>query len=494
MSKDKGTGRRPRGGVAPVAFEALPVVAIVGRPNVGKSTLFNRLTRSREALVADQAGLTRDRQYGIARQGGRHFVVVDTGGLVTRPDALTELMTDQVTRALDESDAVLFVTDGREGLLPEDERIAETLRIRGLPLILAVNKVDGRDLTFVLPDFHRLGLADPLPVSAAHGRGIRGLTEALEALLPERAGDEDDSAGSSCSPPSSDPPRITLVGRPNVGKSTLVNRLVGQDRVVVHDAPGTTRDSVLVPLARGGKRYTLVDTAGIRRRGRVHETTEKFSIVKTLQAIETTDVVILLLDASESVTEQDLHLLGHVLASGRALVVALNKWDLADGEQRKRVATDCQRRLRFADFAKIVPLSAVSGHGIRKLMLAVDAAAAAAGARLSTPELSRLLADAVTHHPPPLARGRRIKLRYAHQGGTNPPIVVVHGTQTDALPESYRRYLVRVFRDALDLPGTPLRVELRTGENPYKDRQNTLTRRQRQRRRRLIRHARHGRH
>ncbi len=464
-----------------MASDRLPVVAIVGRPNVGKSTLFNRLTGRRDALVADEPGLTRDRQYASARLAGRTFIAVDTGGLTDGASGIDPLIAAQAGQALGEAHAVLFLVDGREGLNAADEAVAVRLRRLGRPVHLVVNKTEGLAPAEAAAEFHALGLGAPWAISSAHGRGVRALMEAVLAPWPETP---------EAPPGDEEGVRIAVVGRPNVGKSTLVNRMVGAERVLAYDQPGTTRDSIQVPFRRDGRPYVLVDTAGVRRRSRVGEGIEKFSVIKILQAIEAAHVAVLLVDAREGVTDQDAHLLGHVLDAGRALVIAANKWDGLDPGQRDKTRRDLERRFAFVDFASVHLISALHGTGVGHLFEAVDRAHAAATAKLSTPVLTRLLQEAVSAHPPPLVQGRRIKLRYAHQGGSNPPVVVVHGNQTAALPESYRRYLVRHFRQALDLEGTPVRVELRTGENPYRGRRNTLTPRQQRRRKRLLRHAR----
>ena len=457
----------------------LPVIALVGRPNVGKSTLFNRLTRSRDALVADQPGLTRDRKYGIGRVGDRPYVVVDTGGISGDRDGVEALMDRQVRLAIEEADHILYLVDAREGLTGGDEQIAAELRRTGKPVTLVVNKSESLDRDLAAAEFHALGLGEPVPISAAHGRGVKPLiNEVLETL-----------------PPAEEPPeeergiQIAVVGRPNVGKSTLINRLLGEERLVAYDQPGTTRDSVQVPFEHAGRRYTLVDTAGVRRRARVSEAIEKFSVIKALQAMEQANVVLLVLDAHEGVTEQDASLAGHVLESGRALVVVVNKWDGLDPDQRDRVKAELERKLPFLSFAEVKFVSALHGTGVGHLMDAVDAAYRAATADLKTPELTRVLEEAVQEHQPPLVRGRRIKLRYAHQGGRNPPIIVIHGNQTESVPAAYQRYLVNRFRQAFGLWGTPVRIEFRTAENPYKGRRNKLTQRQRQKRRRLMKHV-----
>jgi len=454
----------------------LPVIALVGRPNVGKSTLFNRLTRSRDALVADQPGLTRDRQYGVGRLGGRPYLVVDTGGLSGESQGVEMLMARQVQAAIEEADHLVFLVDAQSGSSAGDEQIAQQLRRTGKPITLAVNKSENQDAELVKAEFHRLGLGEPRPVSAAHGRGVTQLINEVLAQLPD-SGDEDQQQERGT--------LIAVVGRPNVGKSTLVNRMLGEERVVTFDQPGTTRDSIFIPFQRGEKHYTLIDTAGVRRRGRVDEMIEKISVIKTLQAIEEANVVLLVLDARQGVGEQDATISGHVLESGRALVVVVNKWDGLDDYQRERVREDLARKLPFLEFASQRFISALHGSGVGNLYQAIDAAYDNAKRKLSTPELNRVLEQAVQEHQPPKIRGHRIKLRYAHQGGRNPPIVVIHGNQAEAVPASYKRYLVNRFRQAFDLHGTPIRIELKSGENPFEGRRNTLTPRQVRKRQRL---------
>jgi GTP-binding protein len=454
----------------------LPVVALVGRPNVGKSTLFNRLTRTRDALVADFPGLTRDRQYGFGKIGPRPYVVVDTGG-ISGGDGVEALMERQVQAAIDEADHLLFLLDAHHGVTAADLDITATLRRTGKPLTAVVNKIDHLSEDMASAEFHSLGLGDPWLVAAVQGRGVNQLMEHVAERLPDAVEEFSEEDSSRV--------RIAVVGRPNAGKSTLINRILGEERVVAFDSPGTTRDSVEIPFDLGDHRYTLIDTAGVRRRARVSEAVEKFSVIKTLQAIDACNVVILLLDAQLGIGEQDATLAGHVVESGRALVVAINKWDGLTTDQRDQARRDFERRLGFLDFAELHRISALHGSGVGLLLEAADAAYGNAIRTLPTPELTRLLEGAVQAHQPPLVRGRRIKLRYAHQGGRNPPIIVIHGNQTDALPAAYRRYLINRFRSALKLAGTPLRLELRSGENPYEGRTNRLTPRQARKRQRL---------
>jgi GTP-binding protein len=437
----------------------LPTLVLVGRPNVGKSTLFNRLTRSRDALVADVPGLTRDRHYGRGRAGTKPFLVVDTGGL--EPGArsgILQQMARQTRQAVAEADAVVLLVDGRAGLTPEDRAIAQELRKAGRRLWLVVNKSEGRPREGVAAEFHELGLGEPLPISAAHGDGVHELLElVLEPFAAEEARPEAAPHG----------PKIAVVGRPNVGKSTLVNAILGEERVIAFDQPGTTRDSITIDFERHERPYALIDTAGLRRRGKVEEAVEKFSVVKTLQAIEDAHVVILVLDARQDIADQDAHIAGFILEAGRALVVAVNKWDGLAEDRRAQVKREIDRRLGFLDFAHRHYVSALAGRGIDALLESVDAAYAAAMARLPTPKLTRVLIEAVGRQPPPRAGLFRPKPRYAHQGGMNPPTIVIHGNQLEHLPESYRRYLQRCFAEAFELRGTPLRLQLRTGENPY---------------------------
>ncbi len=462
-----------------------PTVVLVGRPNVGKSTLFNRLTRSRDALVADLPGLTRDRHYGQGRLGDKPFIVVDTGGFepVAAEGIYTE-MARQAREAIAEADVIFFVTDGRAGLTPHDRRIAQTLREGSAPAILVVNKTEGMNDSVVTAEFHERALGEPQAISAEHGEGVRQLVEDALAKFPAEPAEE----------PEPDHPKVAIVGRPNVGKSTLVNRFLGEERVIAFDKPGTTRDAIEVELDWEGRRYTLVDTAGIRKRGKVFESVEKFSVVKTLQAIERANVVILVVDAEADIAEQDAHIGGYILEAGRALVVAVNKWDAIDAEKREDVKTDLERKLQFLDFADFRTISARHGTGIKQLLASVDIAFAAAMAKLSTPKLTRALMAAVEQQQPPMAGRFRPKLRYAHQGGSNPPIVVIHGTATAEIKATYRRYLENTFRKAFKLQGTPLRIELRSGKNPFEGRHKPLTEKQdaQRRRRKIVSKRRYG--
>lgn len=458
----------------------LPVIALAGRPNVGKSTLFNYLTRSREALVADYPGLTRDRRYGRVKRGSLDYLVIDTGGLVDDAEGVEESAQKQVEYALMEADAVLFLVDAKGGISASDQTIAHRLRKLDKPVLLVANKIDGADADLAAADFHALALGAPIPISASSGRGVAELLQHVAGILPPQEKSDEERDGGIA---------IAVVGRPNVGKSTLVNRLLGEERVVVFDQPGTTRDSVYIPFERDGKKYTLIDTAGIRRRSKVSETVEKFSVIKTLQAIDKANVVIYLIDAQEGMTDQDAGLLGNVLEAGRALVIGINKWDGLDPEHKEIVKRQIDLKLPFLDFAEKHFISALHGSGVGGLFDVVRKIYDAAMLDLSTPSLSKILGEAVETHPPPLVRGRRIKLKYAHQGGHNPPIVVIHGNQTDAVPPSYKRYLMNYFRDRLGLTGTPVRIEFRASENPYQGRRNPLTERQTRKRKRLLRHV-----
>lgn len=448
-----------------------PVIALVGRPNVGKSTLFNQMTRSRDALVADFPGLTRDRKYGEGNYQGQRFIVIDTGGLTDEEHGLDAEMARQSLQAIDEADEVLFLVDGRAGLMAGDQVIADHLRRSGKQAHLVVNKTDGQDPDVAAADFYSLGFDSVFMIAASHNRGIRSM---LELLLPA----EEDRVETD---PADRYPgvRIGVVGRPNVGKSTLVNRMLGEDRVVVYDMPGTTRDSVYIPYERHEKQYTLIDTAGVRRRKNVNEAVEKFSIIKTLQAIEDAHVVILVIDAREGLVDQDLHLIGFVLDAGRSLVIAVNKWDGMDPDDRISVKEQVKRRLDFLDYADKHYISALHGSGVGVMYDSVEAGYESAMAKWPTNRLTAILEDAISQHQPPVVRGRRIKLRYAHQGGSNPPVIVVHGNQTAALPGSYKRYLENTFRKVLGVTGSPIRFEFRSSENPFAGKVDRQTPRQR---------------
>jgi GTP-binding protein len=438
-----------------------PVLAIVGRPNVGKSTLFNRLTRSRDAIVADFAGLTRDRHYGDGRVGGHEFIAVDTGGFEPDTDSgIVAEMAKQTRQAVAEADAVVFLVDVRAGLSAQDHDIARYLRTTGRRVLLAANKAEGMAGSPALAEFWELGLGEPHPVSAAHGQGVHGLVEAaLEGLQAEPEAPEAEDAAR--------PIRLAVAGRPNVGKSTLINAWLGEERLVAFDQPGTTRDAIRVPFERGAQRFELVDTAGLRRKGRVFEAIEKFSVVKTLQAIADANVVVLLLDATQGVSDQDAHIAGYVLESGRAVVVAVNKWDAVDTYQKEQLQRSLEQRLAFLRFAQVVQISAARRRGLSALWKAVDEAHASATKKLPTPVLTRVVLDAVAHQAPRRAGAFRPKLRYAHQGGSNPPLVVVHGNSLEHVTDAYKRYLEGRIRNHFKLVGTPLRIEMRGSKNPY---------------------------
>jgi GTPase len=440
----------------------LPILVIVGRPNVGKSTLFNRLTKSRAALVADFPGLTRDRHYGRGHVGERRFIVVDTGGFepVAKSGILHE-MAKQTRAAIAEADAVIFLVDGRAGLTEQDRTIARLLRKSGRPVFLVVNKVEGLLPGRATAEFHELALGEPYGISAAHGENVTEVTELALSAIPVAPPDDETPAGPD------NPIKVAVIGRPNVGKSTLVNTLLGEERVIAFDEPGTTRDSIYLDFEKNGKRYTLIDTAGVRRRGKVFEAVEKFSVVKTLQAIEDANVVVLMFDADDGVTEQDAHLAGYILEAGRALVVAVNKWDRVPVERREDVKRELDRKAGFLSFARQHFISAKAGTGVASVMRSVDAAYAAAMAKLPTPKLTRALATAVERQQPPRAGKGRPKLRYAHQGGQNPPLVVIHGTALSHIPASYKRYLEHFFVETFQLRGTPLRIQFKTAANPY---------------------------
>jgi GTP-binding protein len=440
-----------------------PVIALVGRPNVGKSTLFNRLTRSRDALVADLPGLTRDRHYGEGRVGERPFLVIDTGGFEpVAKDGIMHEMAKQTKQAVAEADIVVFIVDGRQGLTPHDKTITDFLRKSGRSVMLVVNKSEGMKYTSVAADFYELGLGDPYVISAAHGDGVADLVEeSLDIAFASRPAEEEKPEQMQ------DSIKLAIVGRPNVGKSTLVNTLLGEERVIAFDMPGTTRDSIEIDFERDGRAYTLIDTAGIRRRGKVFEAIEKFSVVKTLQSISEANVVLLLLDAQQDISEQDAHIAGFILESGRALVVGVNKWDGLTSDRRDEIKMDIERKLNFLSFAKFHFISALKSTGIGPLLKSVNAAYAAATINLSTPKLTRALLEAVEHQQPRRKASIRPKMRYAHQGGQNPPIVVIHGNALEAIDDSYKRYLEKHFRETFSLVGTPLRIEFKSGRNPF---------------------------
>ncbi|MCQ6261276.1 ribosome biogenesis GTPase Der [Alcanivorax sp. MM125-6] len=465
-----------------------PVIALVGRPNVGKSTLFNRLTRTRDAIVADFPGLTRDRQYGDGKLGERPYTVVDTGGIGESEEGIDRPMTDQARQAVGEADAVLFLVDGRAGLTAADEQVAMELRKLPKPVFLVVNKTDGLDPETAMADFYALGLTDLFPIAAAHGRGVRAMVNTVLDAFPDA---EDEEA----LPEDPDTVRVAVLGRPNVGKSTLINRILGEERVIVYDHAGTTRDSIEVPFTRqpkdGGdpRDYVLIDTAGIRRRGKVHEAVEKFSVIKALQAVDAAQVVVLVVDARDGITDQDLHLLGYVLEAGRALVVAVNKWDGLEPDHRQWVKTELERRLHFVPWVKVHFISALHGTGVGDLFGYVERAWESAFLKLGSNALTRMLQDITHSHPPPRNGRFRAKLRYAHLGGSNPPTVVIHGNRTESLPNSYQRYLENRFRELLKIEGSPIRLELKSGDNPYEGRKNQLTDRQIKRKRRMMKHV-----
>ena len=446
-----------------------PVIALVGRPNVGKSTLFNRLTRSRDALVANIPGLTRDRQYGQGELGSRPYIVIDTGGISGDEEGIDFEMASQSLQAIEEADAVLFLVDAKDGLTPIDSTILDHLRKKNKIVYLVVNKVDGLDADQALAEFYATGMEDLFPITATQGRGVKKMIDSVLSAFPEDEVEKDDLEAGQ------DDIKIAIAGCPNVGKSTLVNRLLGEDRVVVYDQPGTTRDSIYIPFERHGRHYTLIDTAGIRRRGKTREVAEKFSVVKSLQSIQDANVVVMVLDARKGIVEQDMHLLDYIIQAGRGLVIALNKWDGMDIDQRTRVKSEVKRRLSFADFAQVHFISALHGTGVGDLYKSIHKAYESARKELSTNLLTRILQAAVSEHAPPTINNRRIKLRYAHAGGHNPPIVVIHGKQTEKLPDSYRRFLEKYFRHALKLEGTPIRIELKSSENPFTKKEKHLT-------------------
>jgi GTP-binding protein len=462
-----------------------PVIALVGRPNVGKSTLFNRLTRSREALVANIPGLTRDRKYGEGKIEDRSFIIIDTGGISGDEQGIDLEMASQSLQAIEEANICLFLVDAKDGLLPDDNRIMDHLRKRNKNTHLVVNKIDGRDPDAALVDFYSFGMPEMFPITATQGRGVKSMLLKVLNDFEEQTKDSEAAVELSAADEQETGIKIAIAGRPNVGKSTLVNRMLGEDRVVVFDQPGTTRDSVYIPFERRGRRYTLIDTAGIKKRGQTKETVDKFSVVKSLQAIQDAHVVVLIVDARTGIVEQDLHLLGYVIETGRALVIAINKWDGMQPEDKDQVKADIRRRFVFVDFAKIHYISAMYGTGVGDLYKSIHTAYDSATKKLTTNRLTELLHDAVTDHAPPLVNGRRIKLRYAHAGGQNPPTIVIHGKQTEKLPGNYSRYLEKTFRKVLKLEGTPVRIELRSGNNPFTKSEESLTQQQVAQKRRI---------
>lgn len=456
-----------------------PVIALVGRPNVGKSTLFNCLTKTRDALVADFPGLTRDRKYGHALIDDIEYTVIDTGGLSGESEGVDVKMAEQTLLAIEESSIILFLVDARDGLTTADVNIAEQLRRYGKKIVVVVNKVDGFDVDQAKMDFYSLGYQELFGISASNNRGVPSMISAVlsefdfgEPLFKEE--EQDNSI------------RVAMVGRPNVGKSTLINRILGEDRVVAFDEPGTTRDTILVPFERDDTKYTLIDTAGVRRRKNIKLTVEKFSVIKSLQAIDFANVVVLVIDAHEGISDQDLSLLSYIIDAGRALVIAINKWDGMDNYEKDRIKIDLERRLEFVNFADIYFISALHGSNVGLLYKAIDNAYASAFMELSTPELTRLLEKAVENNQPPVVKSRRLKMRYAHQGGKNPPIIVIHGPSPDLVPKPYKRYLINFFRQVLKIKGTPIRIEFKAGANPYSGRRNVLTKRQQSKKNRMI--------
>lgn len=460
----------------------IPVFALVGRPNVGKSTLFNRLTKTRDALVANYPGLTRDRKYGEGSMLGKRFMLIDTGGITGTEEGIDSIMAEQSMLAIQEADAVMLIVDSRIGLTPLDSHLAEYLREKECVVYLVANKIDGVNPDIASAEFFELGLKNIYPTTATHGRGVKNLMESVLESFPESNQKDEDVRQEKGI-------KIAIVGRPNVGKSTLVNRILGEDRVIVFDEPGTTRDSVYIEYQREDTKYTLIDTAGIRKRKNVSLTVEKFSIVKTLQSIDDANVVVFLVDAQEGLVDQDMHLMGTIVDAGRALVIAINKWDGLNDYSKDRVKVQLDRRLHFVKFADLHYISALHGTGVGNLYKSIESSYASAIDKLSTNKLTLILQDAVIHHQPPLVRGRRIKLRYAHAGGKNPPIIVIHGNQLDEIPSHYSRYLEKTFCRALDLHGTPVKIEYRSSENPYEGKKNKLTNRQISKKRRLMKYV-----
>lgn len=493
-----------------------PVVALVGRPNVGKSTLFNRLTRTRDALVADFPGLTRDRKYGQANIAGHDFIVIDTGGIDGTEEGVEEKMAEQSLLAIEEADVVLFLVDARAGLLPADIGIAQYLRQRDKTTVVVANKTDGIDADSHIAEFYQLGLGEVEPIAAAQGRGVTQLIEQVLAPLAEKIEEQADENNEQSANDESDEwdndfdfdneedtallddaleeereeadknIKIAIVGRPNVGKSTLTNRILGEDRVVVYDMPGTTRDSIYIPMERDGQQYTIIDTAGVRKRGKVHLAVEKFSVIKTLQAIQDANVVLLTIDARDGISDQDLSLLGFILNAGKSLVIVVNKWDGLSQDIKDNVKSELDRRLDFIDFARVHFISALHGSGVGNLFDSIQEAYACATKKMTTSMLTRILQMATDEHQPPLVNGRRVKLKYAHPGGYNPPIIVIHGNQIERLPDSYKRYLSNYYRKSLKIIGSPIRVLFQEGNNPFAGKRNKLTPNQLRKRKRLM--------
>ena len=490
----------------------IPVVALVGRPNVGKSTLFNRVTRTRDALVADFPGLTRDRKYGRAKLEEQEFILIDTGGIDGTEEGVETKMAEQSLAAIEEADVVLFMVDGRAGLTSSDEAIAKHLRSREKPTFLVVNKIDGIDADAASAEFWQLGMSKVYQIAASHGRGVTSLLELalapfMEELVEESLRDEngeitdltefedfedeekdltEEDAEKDFARLQDQPIKLAIIGRPNVGKSTLINRILGEERVVVYDMPGTTRDSIYIPMEREGQEYVLIDTAGVRRRGRINETVEKFSVIKTLKAIEDANVVLLVIDARGNISDQDLSLLGFALNAGRSLVIAVNKWDGLNNEVKEKVKSELDRRLGFVDFARLHFISALHGTGVGHLYESVQEAYVSATKRVGTSVLTRVMKMAQDDHQPPMVRGRRVKLKYAHAGGYNPPLIVIHGNQVKELPSSYKRFLMNYFRKSLEIMGTPIRIQFQNSENPFEDRGGKLTLSQERQRKRLV--------
>jgi len=482
----------------------LPVIALVGRPNVGKSTLFNRLTRTRDALVADFPGLTRDRKYGQAKLDEDEFIVIDTGGITGDDEGLDAVMAEQSLLAIDEADAVLFLVDARVGMMVADQAIAEHLRKQEKKVFIVANKTDGIDADSACAEFYGLGLGEVYHIAAAHGKGVRQMIDtALDGFFdaPVEAAEEDNEFDESDVFVDDEekllaeqerlaalPIKLAIIGKPNVGKSTLTNRILGEERVVVYDQAGTTRDSIYIPMSREDREYILIDTAGVRKRKKVNETVEKFSVIKTLKAIEDCNTVLLVIDARDGIAEQDLCLLGYTLNAGRSLVIAVNKWDGMTDYDKERVKSELDRRLGFIDFAKIHFISALHGTGVGHLYESVEEAYDSSTKRISTSMLTRIMTMATDDHNPPMVQNRRVKLRYAHAGGYNPPLIVIHGNQVKKLPDSYKRYLMNYFRRSLQIMGTPIRIEFREGSNPFEGRRQKLTPNQLHKRKRMMNH------